>query len=114
MGTRLTIEDEDGNILFYGTKFYGYTDIRYCKSTEYLWRECYEELSKDFDDFEEFVEHFEYVFVTAPMCKMTIPQLMGFIKAYDEDLAEHGWDYRVSDNIKPIPPGVEFVWLSWG
>ena len=113
MGTRLTIEDKDGNELFYGTKFYGYTDISYCKSAEYLWEVCYEELSKDFDDFAEFVEFFEYVYSTDRMCKMTIPQLMGFIKAYDEDLADHGWDYKVSDNVT-IPPGIEFVWLSWG
>ena len=113
MGTRLTIEDNDGNILFYGTKLYGYTDISYCKSTEYLWRVCYEELSKNFDDIEDFSEYFEHTWSTERMCKMTTKQLMGFIKAYDEDLAEHGWVYKVSDNIS-IPSGVEFVWLSWG
>ena len=113
MGTRLNIEDKDGNELFYGTKFYGYiTDIEHCKSVQYLWKVCNEELSKDFDDFEEFCDFFDCAWFTKPMCKMTVPQLMEFVRLYDEDLAEHGWDFKVAERLS-VPSCVEFVWLSW-
>ena len=96
MGTRLNIEDKDGNELFYGTKFYGYIeDIERCKSVEYLWRVCNEELSKDFCDFEEFCDFLYIVWSSERVCKLTVPQLMEFVKLYDEDLAEHGLDFRV-------------------
>ena len=53
MGDRLTITDERGNDIFYGTKLFGYVgDLKNSQSLMFLWSlECVRKSYIDFDDF---------------------------------------------------------------
>jgi hypothetical protein len=118
MGVRLTILDENDNILYYGSKLYGYVDsLEQSKSLKYLWDNHSEFLIKErgFEDYEDFVLSMEIVYWTEKTVKLSIPQLKEYLKLYDEDLKTWGREYTISDEAeKEIPAGVESVWLEWG
>ena len=118
MGTRLTILDEQDNILFYGSKLYGYeSNLEESKSLKYLWDTCSEFLIEErgYEDYEDFVICMEIVNWSEKVVKLSIEQLREFITLYDDDLKKWGREYTISDEVeKEIPANVEYVWLEWG
>lgn len=118
MGVRLTILDEKDNMLFYGSKLYGYVDnLEQSKSLKYLWDIHSEFLIKErgYEDYEDFVICMEIVHWTEKVVKLSIPQLKEYLRLYDEDLKKWGREYTISDEVeKAIPADVEYVWLEWG
>ena len=118
MGIRLTILDEKGKMLYYGSKLYGYVgDLEQSKSLKYLWDTCSEFLinERGYEDFEDFAICMEIVNWSEKVVKLSIPQLKEFLKFYDEELKKWGREYTISEEAaKSIPKDVEYVWLEWG
>ena len=117
MGVRLTILDEQDNILFYGSKLFGYEASETLTSLKYLWDIKSDYLIKDrgYEDFDDFAISIEAYTYCDKLCKLSIPELKEFIKLYDEDLIRHDRDYSIAEEVeKAIPTNVEYVWLEWG
>lgn len=116
MGVRLTILDEEDNILFYGSKLYGYEDLENSKSAKYLWDIKSEFLinERNFKDFDDFASCME-IEGCDKVCKLSIAELKEFLRLYDEDLKMYQKNYTISDSVwKEIPDDVKYVWLEWG
>ena len=117
MGTRLTILDEQDNILFYGSKLYGYEDSKRLSSLKYLWDIKSDYLIKErgYYDFEDFAVCMEVSTMCDKLCKLSITELKEFLKLYDDDLLTHGREYTITEAVeKEISSDVEYVWLEWG
>lgn len=118
MGDRLTIRDEQDNMLYYGSKLYGYVDdLEESKSLKYLWDIKSDYLIKEhgYEDFEDFALSMNCYTYCDKLCKITIPQLKEFLRLYDEDLQMCGIPYVIAEEAeKEIPADVEYVWLEWG
>ena len=118
MGVRLTILNEEDDILYYGSKLYGYVDdLEESKSLKYLWDIKSEYLIKehDYKDFEDFALSMNAYTYCDKLCKITIPQLKEFLKLYDEDLQACGRPYVIAEEaMAEIPSNIEYVWLEWG
>lgn len=117
MGTRLTILDESGNILYYGSKLVGYEDSESLSCLKYLWDIRKDFLIKDrgYEDFDDFAISMECSPFTERVCKLSIPELKEFLEHYDNDLCIHERGYYIAEEVeKEIPADVEYVWLEWG
>ncbi len=113
MGVYLTILDDNDNIIYFGTKLYGYVDhIERAKGLRYLWDLNPDSLQNDFRDLDEFFEAFEYANYHPKFCRVTKTQLQDFLKLYDEDLRAWGQGDGISD-IVVVPDEIEHVWIEW-
>lgn len=115
MGTRLTIFDEQDNILFYGSKLVGYVDSESLSCLKYLWKIRSEHFKEDgYDDFKDFAEHLEVAPCIEKVCKLSISELKEFLRLYDDDLVIHEREYFIAEEVeKEIPADVEYVWIEW-
>lgn len=118
MGIRLTIKSKTDEMLYYGSKLYGYVgDLTGLKSLRYLWEIKGDFLTKErgYENFEEFAELMDVVTACDNLCELTISQLTEFLRLYDEDLEDCGREYTICDvALLTIPNGVESVWIEWG
>lgn len=117
MGTRLTIKDEQDNILYYGSKLVGYVDAEELSCIKYLWDIRKNFLIKEFevDSFADFADVFSWAHWVNKVCKLSISELKEFLKRYDEDLCVHEREYYIAEEVeKSIPADVKYVWIEWG
>ena len=113
-GSRLTIYDETGELIYYGDKLYGYVEnLRKSKGLRFLWVSAGVCEDEDFDTFEEFADFIDYMPSTGKICKLSIEQLSEFLLLYDEDAAMWEKKHTVSDKVI-IPKDIKYVWLEWG
>ena len=116
MGVRLTITNENNEILYYGSKLYGYAEnLEESASLRYLWDVQGDFIRADLDiaEFEEFVDVMDIAWCVFRLCKLSVEQLTEFLRLYDEDLKKWQRDYTISKDVH-IPKEVEYVWLGWG
>lgn len=116
MGTRLTILDEQDNILYYGSKLVGYVESESLSCLRYLWDIRSDYLNEHgYDSFKHFAGFLEYAPCIEKVCKLSIPELKEFLRLYDDDLAIHEREYAIAEEVeKAIPADVEYVWIEWG
>lgn len=116
MGTRLTILDEQDNILYYGSKLVGYEDSERLSCLKYLWDIRSGDLIRGgYYDFTYFAQCMEAMIVCDKLVKLSIPELKGFLRLYDDDLVIHGREYLIAEEVEEvIPADVEYVWIEWG
>ena len=107
MGTRLTIEDASGSIIFYGTKLYGYADISDLKSYMYLFG--LEKLEDDWDAYNP--ENWKTI-------RLTADQFMKFIGYYSQDYFDkYGVSLNEVNNTSKLEESLfndEDKYISWG
>lgn len=110
MGVRLTITDESGNDIFYGTKLFGYVEgLTNSQSFMFLWSlEC---VKKTYSDFDDFLSKMEYVCEYQKIGALTRPQLEEFLKLYNFDLQKYKREGKVEVTI---PNESNEFWLEWG
>lgn len=110
MGDRLTITDERGNDIFYGTKLFGYVgDLKNSQSLMFLWSlEC---VRKSYIDFDDFKLKMEIVCEYQKIGVLTRPQLEEFLRLYNFDLQKYRREGKVEITI---PNESNEFWLEWG
>lgn len=112
MGMRLTILDNNDNMLYYGTKLYGY-ESRPLVSMRWLYynKVC---TSDDFDPigftcYQDFVDYFDYMTSIPKFVELSYSEATTFIDLYIKDFKKcTGLDIEIAI------PYRDTVWLEWG
>ena len=110
MGYRLTIKNENKEIIFYDDrKLYGYyDDIEKSNSAKFLFDIVGHE--KFYDDIYLFVDT---CILYEELCQVSIDNLLEFLRLYNEDLKTHGIDHRIDEKVC-AQSRVKYVTIGWG
>lgn len=119
MGYRLAISNKDKDIIFYGTKYYGYLGDFACEMIKEGSKSCAYLLRRKIIDNDEI---FEYC--NTRHYKLTKIQLLHFLNYYIDDLLRYGYEEDDDENnyiniLKSLYNEIkkdkdEYFYISWG
>lgn len=112
MGTRMTVYDEKKDVIFYGSKLFGYANFHELESLRYLWELVLNDYTHElYSDFEDFGNSFYYCPYSAVFGPISREDFDKFIALYNKDLKKHGRKYQIDIEM---PPHVRHTYLEWG
>lgn len=112
MGIRMTVYDEEKNIIFYGSKLFGYVDFHELESLRYLWGLVLDDHTHElYRNFEDFGDSFYYSCGSTVFGPISHEDFYKFIVLYNKDLKKYDRKYQIDIEM---PPYVRHVYLEWG